>query len=109
MKRKTRIRTALLALALTAVLAGSALASTPKATLTIRHQTRGCHTWSINNTSYRASLKVRLAFASLPFELGNWMSRKTVSSAIAAVVERMTATRTGITFFTLLPSERYYL
>ena len=61
MKRKTRISTALLALALTAVLAGSALASTPKATLTIRHQTRGCHTWSINNTSYRASLKVRLA------------------------------------------------
>ena len=63
MKRKTRIRTALLALALalTAVLVGSALASTPKATLTIRHQTRGCHTWSINNTSYRASLKVRLA------------------------------------------------
>ena len=49
MKRKTRIRTALLALALTAVLAGSALASTPKATLTIRHQTRGCHAWSVNN------------------------------------------------------------
>jgi len=61
MKRKTRIRTAVLALALTAVLAGSALASTPKATLTIRHQTRGCHAWSFSNGAYKASLKVRLA------------------------------------------------
>ena len=61
MKRKTRIRTSVLALALTAVLAGSALASTPKATLTIRHQTRGCHAWSLNNGRYTASLKVKLA------------------------------------------------
>ena len=61
MKRKKRIRTAALALALTAVFAGSALASAPKATLTIRHQTRGCHAWSFNNGRYTASLKVRLA------------------------------------------------
>ena len=56
MKRKKRIRTAVLALALTAVLAGSALASAPKPTLTIRHQTRGCHAWSFNNGPYTASL-----------------------------------------------------
>jgi hypothetical protein len=61
MKRKKRIHTAALALALTTVLAGSALASTPKSTLTIRHQTRGCHAWSFNNGPYTSSMKVRLA------------------------------------------------
>ena len=61
MKRKKRNRTAALALALTTVFAGSALASAPKATLTIRHQTRGCHAWSFNNGAYTASLRVRLA------------------------------------------------
>ncbi len=61
MKRKKRIRIAALALALTTVLAGSALASAPKTTLTIRHQTRGCHAWAFNNGAYKASLKIRLA------------------------------------------------
>jgi hypothetical protein len=60
MTRKKRIRTTALALALTAVFAGSALASAPKTTLTIRHQTRGCHAWSFNSGAYKASLKIKL-------------------------------------------------
>jgi len=37
------------------VVAGSALAAPKSATLTIRHQTHGCHTWSFDNTTWRAS------------------------------------------------------
>ena len=48
MKRTKAIRTAALALALTTIFAGSALASSPETTLTIRHQVRGCHAWSVN-------------------------------------------------------------
>ena len=29
--------------------------------LTIRHQLRGCHTWSFNNGPYKASLKITVA------------------------------------------------
>ncbi|MDQ2982927.1 MAG: hypothetical protein M3R70_03240 [Actinomycetota bacterium] len=30
-------------------------------TITIRHQMRGCHTWSANGRTYRASISMRLA------------------------------------------------
>jgi len=61
MKRTKAIRTAALALALTTIFAGSALASSPETTLTIRHQVRGCHAWSFNNGAYKASLKIAVA------------------------------------------------
>jgi hypothetical protein len=61
MKSKARITTSVLAVVVGAVVAGSAFANTPKATLTIRHQMRGCHTWSFNNGAYKASLKITLA------------------------------------------------
>ena len=61
MKRKKCIRTSALVLAVAGVFAGSALASSPQATLTIRHQLRGCHTWSFNGGAYKASLKITLA------------------------------------------------
>jgi hypothetical protein len=59
MKRKKCIRTSALVLAVAGVFAGSALASSPPATLTIRHQLRGCHTWSFNGGAYKASLRSR--------------------------------------------------
>ena len=59
MKQNKPIRTSALALAVAAVFAGSALASSPQATLTIRHQLRGCHTWSFNGGAYKASLRSR--------------------------------------------------
>ena len=61
MNRKQHIRTSALALTLAALFAGSAFASSPQSTLTIRHQLRGCHTWSFNGGPYKASLKIKLA------------------------------------------------
>src|SRR5918911_1251312 len=61
MKRKKRIRTSALALVVAGVFAGSAFAHSTQATLTIRHQTRGCHAWSFNGGAYKASLKIKLA------------------------------------------------
>jgi plastocyanin len=59
MKRKTRIGLATLVLAAGAALAGSAFGHAPK-TITIRHQMRGCHTWSYAGGAYKASLNVKL-------------------------------------------------
>ena len=61
MKRKRRIHTSVLALALAGLFAGSAVASSPQGTLTTRHQMRGCHAWSFNGGAYKASLKIKLA------------------------------------------------
>lgn len=59
MKRKTRIGIAALMIAAAAAAAGSAFAHAPK-TITIRHQIRGCHTWSFAGGAYRASLAVKI-------------------------------------------------
>jgi hypothetical protein len=63
MKNKMRIRVAGIALAaLSAVLVGAAAAAPTSgtATVTIRHQMRGCHTWSYNGGAYRASMAVKV-------------------------------------------------
>ena len=39
----------------------SAAAPPDSASIVIRHQLRGCHTWSLNGGAYRADLAVRLA------------------------------------------------
>jgi hypothetical protein len=59
MKRKKRIAVGALALTAAAVLAGSAFGHAPK-TITIRHQLRGCHSWSFAGGPYSASLKIKL-------------------------------------------------
>ena len=52
-------------LALVASLAAGGFAATTKApkrsTIMIRHQLRGCHTWSVNGGAYRATLRTSLA------------------------------------------------
>jgi hypothetical protein len=52
-------------LALVASLAAGGFAATTKAPksskIMIRHQVRGCHTWSVNGGAYRATLRTRLA------------------------------------------------
>jgi plastocyanin len=40
--------------------AGSALASPRSATLTIRHQTQGCHSWSLDGKSWNPTQKLSL-------------------------------------------------
>ena len=58
MKRKKRVRLATLALAVTAlVFSGIASAHAP-ATITIRHQMRGCHAWAYANGPFKPSLKI---------------------------------------------------
>src|SRR5262249_14175674 len=53
-------------LVLTAVLTGLAVAAAASAapsagTLVIRHQIRGCHTWSLNGGAFKATQTIRLA------------------------------------------------
>ena len=63
MSQKKRIRrlAAALAAAAGALIVASASAHTTPATMTIRHQTHGCHTWSFNNGPSKAAQSVRLA------------------------------------------------
>jgi plastocyanin len=61
MNMNQRIRISASALALAALFASSAFASSPQSTLAIRHQLRGCHSWSFNGGPYKASLKIKLA------------------------------------------------
>ena len=53
-----------IALILTAVALGAAAtaaATTPAVTITIRHQTRHCHSWSVDGSTWKATQSVRLA------------------------------------------------
>jgi plastocyanin len=59
MTTKNRIFTTALLLAVAGLLAGTAFAHASK-TITIRHQTRGCHAWSFANGTYKASLKIKV-------------------------------------------------
>jgi plastocyanin len=61
MKRKKRIRLGALALTVALLGASSAYAQSSHAGLTIRHQLRGCHSWSFNNGPYKPSLKIKVA------------------------------------------------
>jgi plastocyanin len=54
-------RIVLLITAAALVAAAGAAASKPAATVTIRHQTRHCHTWSVNGNSWKAAQSVRIA------------------------------------------------
>jgi hypothetical protein len=56
-----KISIALAGLAASVVLVGAALAAPSSATLTIRHQTKGCHTWALTGGAWKASQHVTLA------------------------------------------------
>ena len=50
------------ALAMTGTAGTRSVAKAPmQAKIVIRHQVRGCHTWSVNGGSYQATLSTRLA------------------------------------------------
>jgi plastocyanin len=62
MQTKRRIRGALLALAAVGALAvTSAAPAHSTATVTIRHQMRGCHSWSFNSGPFKPSLAINVA------------------------------------------------
>jgi hypothetical protein len=84
----TRTLPLLALLALTGVLAASALgAARPShASLTIRHQLRGCHAWSLNGGAYRASQTVLLhRGGSVTVVNGDVMPHKLVETSGPAV------------------------
>ncbi len=106
----------------TALVGAGAAASAPgHATLVIRHQTRGCHTWSVNGGAFRASQKITLARgASLTITNNDVMPHKLVLTKGPAVklsgpanLAHMGATVTvtfgkaGVYRFTTKPGEDY--
>ena len=120
MNRKQRIRTGASALMLAALFAGSAFASSPQSTLTIRHQTRGCHAWSFNGGPYKASLKITLARGTMLKVVDNdVMPHKLIQLAgpkaklVSPAMRRMSAqakvvfAKKGTYKFTTKPGEDY--
>ncbi len=61
MKRMVVALIVLAGLVFGASLAFAGAAAPKRATVTIRHQTHGCNTWSVNGGPYKASQVVRLA------------------------------------------------
>jgi hypothetical protein len=61
MRRRRRIWVAVAGLVTAAAVVGTAAAHASQPTLTIWHQTRGCHAWSFNGGPYKASMKIALA------------------------------------------------
>jgi len=92
-----------------------------KATVTIRHQTRGCHSWSLNSGVSRASLTTTLARGgTIRFVDNDVMSHKLVKTSGPAVrylgnpaMRHMSAsvsvtfTKTGTYRFTTKAGEDY--
>jgi plastocyanin len=73
-----------------AVVAGALLVSSASAhgtaTITIRHQMKGCHTWSFNSGAYKATLKAQLSRgATLTFRNNDVMPHRLVGTSGPAV------------------------
>jgi hypothetical protein len=83
MQRKNKLRGAVLALAaLSALAVTSAADARSTATVTIRHQMRGCHSWSFNSGPFRASQTVTLkAGMVLRFTNNDVMPQRLVQAA----------------------------
>jgi plastocyanin len=122
MNRKIHIRAAGLAVAaLSAVLVSSALAApTNSATLTIRHQMRGCHTWSFDSGASKASLAITLKRGTvmkvvnndvMPHKLlviaGPKAKLTTPAMNRMSAVAHVTFTKAGVYKLTTRPGEDY--
>jgi plastocyanin len=83
MQRKHKIRGAALALAALAALAvTSAAPAQGTSTITIRHQTRGCHSWSFNSGPFKASQSITVkAGTVLRFTNNDVMPHKLIQAA----------------------------
>jgi plastocyanin len=83
MHRRHKIRGAALALAaLSALVATAAAPAGGTGTITIRHQMRGCHSWSFNSGSFKPSLLVNVrAGTVLRFTNNDVMPHKLIQAA----------------------------
>lgn len=115
------IRIATLGLIASAVAAGTAFASAPKsATITIRHETKGCHSWALKGGTWNAKQSVTLSRgATLTVIDDDVMPHMLVKVSgpkvqLVAPAMRMMAARAHVTFktagryvFTTKPGEDY--
>lgn len=100
----------------------AAIAAPSHASVVIRHQTRGCHAWSVNGSAYRASQKLTLGVGSsitftdndiMPHRLVELAGPATVVSRSSGMMARMSATtsvvfpKAGVYRFTTKPGEDY--
>jgi hypothetical protein len=121
MSQRKRIRrlVAVLAGVAAALLVSSASAHGP-ATVTIRHQVHGCHTWSYDNGAYKATLNVQLKRGELlTIRNNDVMPHKLVRTSgpalrvLAPAMQRMGAiarvrfTKAGVYKFKTKPGEDY--
>jgi plastocyanin len=122
MRQKKRIRRLVAALAAcgAALLVSSASANGTAATLAIRHQMRGCHTWSFNGGAYKAAQSITLSRGTtLAVKNNDVMPHKFVRTSGPAVqirtpsMNRMGAvagvrfTNAGVYHFKTKPGEDY--
>jgi hypothetical protein len=122
MSRKKRIRklAAALAAATGALFVATASAHGTAATITIRHQMHGCHTWSFNNGPYRAAQSIKLSRgATLAVKNNDVMPHKLVRTSGPAVrilparmgwvgaTARIHFTKAGVYKFTTKAGEDY--
>jgi plastocyanin len=121
MQRKQTIRGAALALAaLAALTVTSAAPAGGTATIAIRHQMRGCHSWSFNSGPFKASLAVNVrAGTVLKFTNNDVMPHKLIQVAgpkirlthpnMSKVASSATVklTQQGVYRFTTKPGEDY--
>jgi hypothetical protein len=122
MSQKKRIRRLVAALAAcgAALLVSSASAHGTASTLTIRHQMRGCHTWSFNGGAYKATQSITLSRrATLAVKNNDVMPHKLVRTSGPAVqirtasmsrmgaVARVRFAKAGVFHFKTKPGEDY--
>jgi plastocyanin len=121
MQRKQTLRGAALALAaLAALTVTSAAPAGGTATIAIRHQMRGCHSWSFNSGPFKASLAVNVrAGTVLKFTNNDVMPHKLIQAAgpkvrfvhpnLSKIASSATVklTQKGVYHFTTKPGEDY--
>lgn len=91
---------------------GSAAAAPRNATLTIKHQTRGCHSWSFDGKSWHATQTIKLAHGgNLTVVDNDVMPHKLiqVSGPKARITTRVTMMHMGATAHVGFPAKGTYV
>jgi plastocyanin len=114
-------RIALILTAAALAAAATAAAASPAVTITIRHQTAHCHSWSVDGSSWKAAQSVRLAHgASVLFRNNDVMPHRLVELSgpalklskaanmrVMGASFKLTFPRTGTYRFKTVPGEDY--
>jgi hypothetical protein len=92
-------------------LAGSAVAATNNATLTIKHQTRGCHSWSFDGKSWHATQAIKIVRGGVLTVVDNDVMphKLTQVSGPKAIVAGMTMTHMHASAHVAFPAKGTYV